>query len=179
VSAFDSLAGRYANQLLAFVPVTPARRARFENRRFHHLESVARDFKEVFDIDILSGLEADEIEFARLMFHRRHVYEHQGGEADERYIAESGDQSVVLRQALHESVESAHSTVNLILRMARNLHNGFHQLLPPEAAPIAFYERNTARTQKARYLHPLALIRSQAVPPELKYQTVEESMPQS
>lgn len=148
VSAFDSLAGRYAGQLLTFVPVTPARRARFENRRFHHLESVARDFREVFDIDILAGLEADDIEFAKLMFYRRHVYEHQGGEADERYITESGDQSVVPRQALHESMESAHRTLNLILKMARNLHNGFHQLLPAEAAPIEFYERNRARSRQ-------------------------------
>ena len=32
------------------------------------------------------------------MFHRRHVYEHNGGEVDQNYLDKSGDTTVRLRQ---------------------------------------------------------------------------------
>jgi hypothetical protein len=102
---------------------------------------VIDDLKGVFDIDIVNGLSAADVEFAKLMFHRRHVYEHKGGEADEKYIAESGDASVRLKQALRETQESAHRTASLVSRMATNLQRGFHELLPPVEAPIRRYER--------------------------------------
>lgn len=85
---------------------------------------VAGELKEIFDIDILDGLKPEDVEFAKLMFHRRHVYEHKGGEADEKYIADSGDISVRPKQALHESQESAH-----------------HEIIPPFAGPIEQYRK--------------------------------------
>jgi hypothetical protein len=141
VAAFDSLVGRLTEQLLRFVPLTRRRRSRFENRRFHNLEIVVNDLRETFDIDVLDGISAADIEFLKLMFHRRHVYEHKGGEADEKYIADSGDTSVRPKQALRETQESAHRTASLVLRMATNLQRGFHELLPPEERPIKQYER--------------------------------------
>ena len=59
---------------------------------------VADDLKEVFDIDIFDGIPGADIEFASLMFHRRHVYEHRGGEADEKYISDTRDLSVRVPQ---------------------------------------------------------------------------------
>jgi hypothetical protein len=66
------------------------------------------------------------------MFHRRHVYEHNGGEADEKYIADSGDASVRPKQALRETQESANRIVSIILRMCENLHAGFHEIFPTQ-----------------------------------------------
>ncbi len=103
VAAFDSFAGQYVEQLVDHIPMTPARRGRVENRRFHNLESVTTELKEIFGIDILGGLVADDLEFAKLIFHRRHVYEHRAGQADEKYIEDSGDNSVRPRQALRET----------------------------------------------------------------------------
>ena len=34
----------------------------------------------------------EDVAFATLMFHRKQVHEHKGGEADEKYIADSGGQ---------------------------------------------------------------------------------------
>jgi hypothetical protein len=48
------------------------------------------------------------------MFHRRHVYEHNGGEADAKYIVDSGDNSVRLKQALSETQQSVHQFADLI-----------------------------------------------------------------
>ncbi len=73
------------------------------------------------------------------MFHRRHIYEHKGGEADEKYIEDSGDQ-VRLKQALRETQESAHNTASLVIKLATNLHNGFHEIFPPLEEPIQRHE---------------------------------------
>ncbi len=136
VAVFDSFVGQYVSQLIKHVPLIPARKNRIENKRFHNLQLVTADLNEIFGIDITDGLKVDDIEFAKIMFCRRHVYEHNGGEADERYIAESGDNSVRVKQALRETAESAHRIAGLILRMASNLHHGFHEILRPEQGPI-------------------------------------------
>jgi len=141
VSEFDSFVGVCVAQLLQHVAMTPARRNRLENRRFHNLQSAAADLKEILDIDILDGMKPEDIEFAKLMFHRRHVYEHKGGEADEKYIEDSGDNSVRPKQLLHETVESAHRIVGLVMKMATNLHRGFHEISPPDEEPIRRHQR--------------------------------------
>lgn len=140
VAAFDSFAGQYAKQLLARVPLTPARKARLERAHFHNLGAVSDMFRNMFDIDILSGMSEENVAFATLMFHRRHVYEHKGGEADEKYIADSGDK-VRLKQALRETQESAHRAASLVVKLAANLHKGFHEIFPPIEEPIRWHER--------------------------------------
>ena len=147
VSAFDSFTGRYARELVRHVPMTPERKARFKSRRFHRLKQVADDFKEVFGIDFLKGIDADDQSFGVRMFYRRHVYEHKGGEVDEKYITDSGDTSVRLGQALRESKESAHRLASLVLEMAKNLHSGFHSILPPKAQPIQEYRNRRGTGQ--------------------------------
>lgn len=147
VAAFDSFVGQYVEQLVRHVPLTQARRSRLQNRRFQNLQSVAVDLKEIFGIEIVVGLKADDIEVATLMFHRRHVYEHRGGEADEKYIADSGDNSVRPKQALRETPESAHRIAGVVLRMAANLHRGFHEILAPEEEPIQRHRRSRQSTR--------------------------------
>jgi len=146
VAAFDSLAGLYVRQLVQRVPMTPSRKGRIAKMRFHNLQVVAAELKSTFDIDILGGMRAEEIEFATLLFHRRHVYEHKGGEADEKYIADSGDVSVRPKQALHETQQSAHQLATLIVKLATNLHRGFHDIFPPDQGPIKTHAKRNARS---------------------------------
>lgn len=136
VSKFDSFAAQYVKELLRRIPMTPHRRSLFKGA-FHDLKSVAERFKSAFDIDILFGLSDLEINFCTIGFHRRHVYEHRGGEADEKYIAESGDTSVKLKQALRETQETVHRLAGLVFRMAANIHSGFHTIFPAHENPIA------------------------------------------
>lgn len=140
VAAFDSFAGQYAKQLLARVPLTPARKSRLERAHFHNLATASAVFVTSFDIDIMRGISPEDVAFATLMFHRRHVYEHKGGEADDKYIADSGDH-VRLKQALRETQESSHRTANVVLRLATNLHKGFHEIFPPVEEPIHWHSR--------------------------------------
>lgn len=144
VAAFDSFAGQYAKQLLARVPLTPARKGRLERAHFHNLGTASEMFRNIFDIDILNGMNDEDVALGTLMFHRRHVYEHKGGEADEKYIADSGD-NVRLKQALRETRESAHRTANLVMKLAVNLHKGFHEIFPPREEPIRRHERRRLR----------------------------------
>jgi hypothetical protein len=141
VAAFDSVAGQYARQLLLRVPLSPARRARVEKARFHSLMPTEDLFREVFDIHIFRGMNVEDIAFTKLMFHRRHVYEHKGGEADEKYLADSGDQ-VRFKQALRETQESSHRIASLVIRIAKNLHEDFHKLFPPLDEPIKLHENS-------------------------------------
>lgn len=140
VAAFDSFAGQYAKQLLARVPLTPNRKAQLERAHFHSLGPASEIFQNIFEINILSGISDGDVAFGTLMFHRRHVYEHRGGEADEKYIADSGD-NVRLKQALRETQESAHRSANLVMKLAANLHRGFHEIFPPLEEPILWNEQ--------------------------------------
>ncbi len=84
----------------------------------------------------LDGLKPDDVAFATLMFHRRHIYEHNGGMVDEKYLKDSGDTIVRLRQVIHESQASAHRIIGLVAKMAENLHNGCHDIFQPEEEPV-------------------------------------------
>jgi hypothetical protein len=81
------------------------------------------------------------------MFQRRHVYEHNGGEVDEKYLRDSGDTSVRLKQTIRETQGAIHEFANIVLRMARNLHRGFHDIYEPIKGPI---ERHEAIQKRAK-----------------------------
>jgi hypothetical protein len=147
-STFDSFVSQYVKQLLDAVPMIPTRKKRLQSMRFHNLQAVRDEQNQTFGIDLFSGLPVADVKHATLMFSRRHVYEHNGGEVDERYMQESGDQTVRLKQALREDPESLHRFVGIVARMARNLHEGFHQIFPPEPAPIKAFQEKKARMAK-------------------------------
>lgn len=130
VSAFDNIVGQFAKQFLRLVPLSKRRRERLERGRFVDIADAA-DTMKWFDIDILSGLSAAEITFVKRMFLRRHVYEHNGGEVDARYLEKSGDRTVRLKQHLTESLEDLHRLLGDLDRVVANMHSGFHELLPP------------------------------------------------
>jgi hypothetical protein len=149
VSAFDSCARSYTKQLAARIPMTPGRRQRFERMLFHDLRACAADVKGAFDIDILGSIGDADLTFINRMFHRRHVYEHNGGEVDDRYLTQSGDTSVRLKQAIREMPDNAMRTTQLVVQMMRNLHRGFHSVFPPERTPVEYHQQH----QKALSRH--------------------------
>jgi hypothetical protein len=153
VSAFDSVARQYAKQLAKWVPMKPERRASLEGALFHNVTKRAEDIKAWFGIDLFERLDANDVAFVCLMFHRRHVYEHNGGEVDQKYLDDSGDTSVRLKQALRETPDSVFRTTRLIFRMARSLHEGFHELFPPMEKPIASYKAQQDRLRQFRQGH--------------------------
>lgn len=136
VAAFDGFARHIAKQLSSRVPMTPARRREWGRKLFHNLKACAEGLSAVFDINPLKSLTGDDIAFATLMFHRRHVYEHNGGEVDEKYIRDSGDTSVRPKQVIRETRETASRIADLVGKMGRNIADGLHQIFAPEQIPL-------------------------------------------
>jgi len=84
------------------------------------------------------------------MFLRRHIYKHNGGQVDQKYLDDSEDTSVKLGQAVRESPDAIFRLTGLILKIARNLHDGFHELFPPIAKPIEYHRGHRARLEAYR-----------------------------
>lgn len=137
VAAFDSLVAQYAKQLAEQIPLAPRRIHRLTRQSFHDLDDVLKILRDWFDIDLSNGMKPAEFDFVRLMFCRRHIYEHNGGEVDQKYINSSGDTSVRLKQIIRETKDATHSLLGSLLKMGRNLHTGFHLLIEVEQEPIA------------------------------------------
>ncbi|WP_146163008.1 hypothetical protein [Variovorax sp. WS11] len=144
VAAFDSFIAQYGKQLAQLVPMTKQRKARLTGKAFHDLKEVRSTFSDWFDIDVCRGMPDAEINKTQVMLRRRHLYEHNGGEVDQRYLDESGDTTVKLKQVIHESAESAHALLGSLMKMAKNVHTGFHDLIPPLEGPIKAFADQTA-----------------------------------
>ena len=146
VAAFDSMARKIAKQLARHVPMTEKRTKAWKKRLFHNLRQSRDDLLSVFDIDLYRKVTSDDQTFAERMFHRRHVYEHNGGEVDERYIRDSGDSSVRPGQRIHETKETAARLTPITRQLGANLIDGFHGIFPPEEMAI----RGVTRRRAAR-----------------------------
>jgi hypothetical protein len=152
VAAFDSFMAQLAKQLAELVPQTDARRRRLLTQAFHKLDEIRATFRDWFDIDVCAGMGEDECDFVARMFFRRHVYEHNGGEVDQKYLDDSGDTTVRLKQHIRETKEQAHKLLGSLVKMARNVHCGFQELFPPIPEPIKAF--NTKNARVARYTRP-------------------------
>jgi hypothetical protein len=148
VASFDSFMAQIAKQLVELVPMTKLRRKRLSKHRFYDLKEVCTTFKDWFDIDLCAGMKGDEYNLVVRMFYRRHVYEHSGGEVDQKYLDDSGDTTVRLKQHIHESQHDAHRLLGSLVKMARNVHAGFNELFPPIPGPIKAFEDKKARMEK-------------------------------
>ena len=145
VASFDSLTRQIGRQLAALVPMSQRRRQRLLTQGFHDVSDVAESLLTWFDIDIFSGISGRERARTILMFHRRHVYEHNAGEVDQKYLDDSGDTTVRLKQHIHETRQDAHSLLGSLVKMFRNLHKGFHEIFPPLSEPIKAFEEKRSR----------------------------------
>ncbi|MFA4906511.1 MAG: hypothetical protein WC645_08420 [Candidatus Margulisiibacteriota bacterium] len=148
VASFDSYMSQVAKQLVELVPMTKPRKNRLSKQRFYDLKEICTTLKEWFDINLCAGMKEDEYGFVVRMFHRRHVYEHNGGEVDQKYLDDSGDTTVRLKQHIHETQQDAHNLLGSLLKMARNVHSGFHAIFPPIPEPIKAFEDKKVRMEK-------------------------------
>jgi len=148
-SEFDSFMGQIAKELVNNIPLTEKRKQRLLKNRFYNIEEVCDIFKSWFDIDLCKGMKKGEYDHVALMFHRRHVHEHNGGEVDEKYLSDSGDTKVRLKQHLRETQEDVHMLLSCLVKMSRNVHEGFHEIFPPFPEPVEAFKEKKARI--ARY----------------------------
>jgi len=153
VASFDSFMAQIAKQLVALVPLTERRKSRLSKQRFYDVEEIQTTFKNWFDIDVFAGMKEEEVRSVARMFYRRHVYEHTGGEVDQKYLDDTGDTTVRLKQRIHETKQDVHSFLGSLVKMARNVHRMFHELFPPIPDPVKAYEDKKARMAKHGKAH--------------------------
>lgn len=148
VSVIESCGRDYVQQLVNNIHMTPRRRRHVKQIRFHDIERASNEIKTFFDIDLFHRINGDDKKFAKLMFLRRNVYEHNSGRADAKYIEKSGDTSVKIGQALRESKGSIERLVPITLKMMENLHAGFHSILPPVQKALEIMNPSSLATKK-------------------------------
>jgi hypothetical protein len=148
VAAFDTFVAQYAKQLAAQVPLTARRVTRLTKFSFHDLDEIRGILRDWFDIDICAKIKDAEIATVKLMFYRRHIHEHNGGEVDQKYLKNSRDTTVRLKQVIRETQEGAHALLGSLVKMARNLHAGFHELIEVQDGPIRALEDEKKRIAK-------------------------------
>ncbi len=136
ISQFDSCCRDWMRQIAARIPMKEARAADLCRAVFHDIDApVISTLKTMFEIDILRGLSA-ELAFLRRAFHRRHVFEHNAGVADERYVRESGDAQATVGILLRETQASANQLIGCVNRMIDNLDRDFHDIFRPNLRAI-------------------------------------------
>jgi len=144
VSEFDSAARDYLGQLISGVPMKEVRRNQLQRLLFHNLDKFEGLLKDCFDIDLLQGMSADR-DFVRKMFFRRHVYEHDGGVATQRYSEESGDIDIQKGDLIRETAENAHKLIGCLNRMITTFEADFHEMFEPEAFCIEIEKERRKR----------------------------------
>jgi hypothetical protein len=130
VSILDSAGVDYVSQLNAHVPMTPGRTRKTRSLKFHDLDYFTETLRMAFDIDLTKNADSSDLNFLKIIFQRRHVFEHNSAVVDQKYLDRSGDKSVKLGQAIRETTQNAERFVNLIASMVHRLHDGFHSILP-------------------------------------------------
>lgn len=146
VSEFDSAARDYVDQLISLVPMKESRRNQLERLLFHNLDKFDELLQACFDINLMKGMSADR-DFVKKMFLRRHVYEHDGGVATQRYVDDSGDGNVEKGDLIRETTENAQKLISCLNRMISSFENDFHEMFEPEAFCI---EIENARRERMK-----------------------------
>lgn len=143
VSEFDSCCRDFMTQLAARVPMKQSRRNSLLELLFHNLDRVGV-LQDSFDINLLKGMEGERA-FMRMMFSRRHAYEHDGGVATARYVQESGDQATQEGALIRETQENAHRFIGDLVRMTETFETNFHEIFPPDTFCIDLERKRRAR----------------------------------
>jgi hypothetical protein len=147
ISEFDSVGRDFAAQVSARVPMKVARREQLKTLLFHNLDKVSELLRSAFDIDLLRAL-GDKRAFVRMMFHRRHAYEHDGGVMTARYVSESGDPDAQEGLLIRETGENVHQLIRALERMGEVLDADFHEIFPPEPFCIEIEKARKARISR-------------------------------
>jgi hypothetical protein len=151
VSAYDACCRNIVTQLINRTPMKRGRRADIERLVFHDIENpTITTLKSAFDVDLLRGIDAGDRNFLKMMMARRHVYEHNNGVADARYLAESGDVAWREGDLIRETQGNVHQLIGLLARMAQNVQEDFHEIFPLTEWPVNYHRDSQQRAGARR-----------------------------
>jgi hypothetical protein len=125
VSAFDGF-GREICHVHAKKSTDPAKVVKIS---FQNLEGAKQNLRDLFKIDISSGLVGDEWKTAVQGFQKRHLFSHNMGVVDEEYIRKTGDTLAVIGRKVNISANEVRELVEILRKVAHNLTGEFARII--------------------------------------------------
>lgn len=125
VSAFDGF-GREICHVHAKKSTDPAKVVKIS---FQNLEGAKQNLRDLFKIDISSGLVGDEWKIAVQGFQKRHLFSHKMGVVDEEYIRKTGDTLAVIGRKVNISANEVRELVIVLGKVAHNLTGEFARII--------------------------------------------------
>ena len=120
VSVLEAMANDL-KRILVSIPCHPTRRNQVALVNFQNIGSAVTELDTWYGFDLCSGFSPGDLEFVDLMFKRRHLFTHTGGQVDEKYLKETGDRTFELHEVVVLSQPDMARFVPLVRRLGSNL----------------------------------------------------------
>ena len=117
---YEALGNCVRTQLLR-IPATDRRKAEVRRINFQRMGEAAELLERFFAIRVNDNLSAEDMVFIHLMVSRRHLFIHNAGRVDEKYLEITKDTTVKLNETVRLSFEQATKVVDLLRTCGRNL----------------------------------------------------------
>lgn len=98
-----------------------------EIARFQNITETRRFFKKIAGIDIFKGLSNQEMLLLRRVFQKRHLFEHDEGLINEKYIKNIPEDAKLLGQQAELTIDELCSAANYMHKALDNLSRGLGQ----------------------------------------------------
>ena len=127
VSDFESLANQIRNQL-STLPATSKRKTAIKSLNFQNVIAAAKELDKWYGFDFLEGISKSDRSFLHLHFNRRHLFTHNAGRVDKRYIEITKDETVRLNQVLRVKSKEIDRLIKLLRQLGRKLIYGYESI---------------------------------------------------
>ena len=120
VSVFEAMANDL-KKILVSIPCHARRREQIRSLSFQDIDLAVGHLEHWYSFDLRKGLNAEDLPFADLMFKRRHLFTHNAGRVDEKYLRETGDKAYELNESIVLTAEDMVRLLEIIRKFGSNL----------------------------------------------------------
>jgi hypothetical protein len=92
---------------------------------FQNLTGANQNLKNLFNLDLRSGLDPDEWQKAVQAFQKRHLLSHKMGVVDNEYVLKTGDSSATVGRRISIEADEIRQLVRIVAKLARHLSTEF------------------------------------------------------
>jgi hypothetical protein len=127
VAVFEAMANDFKKIMLA-MPSHPNRKKQIEKVNFQDIISSSQQLTNWFAFELDAGVKNEDLTFVNLMFKRRHLFVHNAGRVDQKYLDETGDHTFELNEMVVVGADELKRLVPLVRMLGSNLINGIDNI---------------------------------------------------
>ena len=127
LSGFEGL-GNDIRKQLALLPALPKRKNEIAKLSFQQIRAAQEKLRQWLGLDLFESLSPADITFLDLMVHRRHVFVHNSGRIDQKYLDATRDGTVRLNQVITVRSEEIRRLIRILRQCAKNLFAGYEAI---------------------------------------------------